>query len=467
MNFVSIEFAVLFTITVGLLFLVKNPLFNKIILLIASCLFYAWWDWRFLFLFLGFTVLNYYMAQSMSAANDTRKRQGLLWSSVALNLVFLGFFKYFNFFVDSLNALTTPLGWQMGTLNIILPLGISFYTFVTIGYVVDIYRDTSRPAKSLLDYAIFILFFPRLVAGPIMRAREFLPQLERGVEINFSNLTEGVQIFLRGLLKKMVVADNVSIMVNQIYQSPSVLSSSTVWLGIFAYSVQILCDFSGYTDMAHGVAKILGFKLPRNFDLPYTAQSVTEFWKRWHISLSSWFRDYVFFPLERKRFKWGGQSVNVLIVFALTGLWHGASWNFVLWGGLHGIYLVLERLLLGKRTAEGPWTSPLAWLRALLVFSLVSITWVPFRSPNWDTTLLIFQKLIFLPTPYSFDWYYVWGALSVPLIVLGGMLARRFKWEWPILAPNDTRLPAFVLFQTLLVFFFTPLNTSPFIYFQF
>jgi alginate O-acetyltransferase complex protein AlgI len=467
MNFVSVEFAIFFAIVVALLLLVKNSLFSRLILLSASCFFYAWWDWRFFLLLASLAVFNFYTAQYLTRTNDPGKRTILLWLSVAVNLVFLGFFKYFNFFVDSLNVFTELLGWRMGTLNIILPLGISFYTFGTISYVVDVHKGSVRPANSLLDYAIFIMFFPRLVSGPIMRAREFFPQLERGVEINPANFVEGVQIFLRGLLKKMVIADNVALMVNQIYASPNVLSSSTVWLGVFAYSVQILCDFSGYTDMARGIAKILGFKLPENFNLPYTAQSVTEFWKRWHISLSSWFRDYVFFPLERRRLKWIGQPLNVLIVFALTGLWHGADWNFVLWGGLHGIYLVLERLLLAKRLAENSWTSLIAWVRALLVFVLVSITWIPFRSPDWNTTILVFKKLLFLGTQYNFEWYYIWAVVMVPIIVIGGMLVRRFKWEWPIFSIQKSYTPAFILFEILVVFFFSPVISSPFIYFKF
>jgi len=433
MNFVSIEFAVFFAVVLTLLLFVRNSLLNRLILLTSSCIFYAWWDWRFLLLLAALTVLNFYLAQYLVKTEDPVSRGKLLWLGVAVNLVFLAFFKYFNFFVDSMNLLTGLFGWRMGALNIILPLGISFYTFGTISYVVDVYKGTSRPTNSILDYAIFIMFFPRLVSGPIMRAREFLPQLKRGIRINLPDLAEGIQIFLRGLLKKMVIADNVAVMVNQIYTSPSVLSTPTVWLGIFAYSIQILCDFSGYTDMAVGIAKVMGFNLPRNFDLPYTAQSVTEFWKRWHISLSSWFRDYVFFPLERKRTKWGGQSLSVLIVFALTGLWHGASWNFVLWGGLHGIYLVLERLLLGKKLAETPWTSFSAWGRATFTFILISLTWIPFRSPDWNTTMLILQKLSFVSTQYQIEWYYVWAIITVPFVLLGGMFWTLDKFNEPCL----------------------------------
>ena len=467
MSFVSVEFAVLFVVVTTLLFLVKNALFRKLILLSASCIFYAWWDWRFLALLATVTVLDFYTSRFLMKMGEPRRRKMLLWLSIVVNLGFLSFFKYFNFFIDSLDVITKLWGWQIDTLDIILPIGISFYSFETISYVIDVYHGTCQPANSLLDYAIFISFFPRLVAGPIMRAREFFFQLERGVQINLDNLIEGVQLFLRGLLKKLVIADNVAIMVDQIYKSPSVLSSATVWLGIFAYSIQIFCDFSGYSDMARGIAKTFGFELPVNFNLPYTSQSITEFWTRWHISLSNWFRDYLFFPLERRRLKWLGQVGNLLIVFFLSGLWHGAGWNFIVWGGLHGVYLALEKIIFGKKLSENAWTSLIAWLRALLVFGLISVTWVPFRSPTLGTTILIFKKLLFVGAQYNFGWYYVWAVIAVPLIVIGGLLARRFEWKWPIPSIRESYTPALILLEFLIVLFFAPTNSSPFIYFQF
>ena len=467
MSFVSLEFAILLVSVLTLLFLIRNRLIQKLILLAASCIFYAWWDWRFLGLLATVTVLDFYISQFLIKTSHQKKRKLLLWTSIAVNLIFLGIFKYFNFFIDTFDALIQPFGWRIDTLNILLPIGISFYTFETISYVVDVYRGIAQPAKSLLDYAIFISFFPRLVAGPIMRAREFLPQLDHGVNINLDNLVEGFQLFMRGLLKKLVVADNVAIMVDQIYRSPSVFSSSTIWLGVFAYSVQILCDFSGYTDMARGVGRMLGFELPRNFDLPYTSQSITEFWQRWHISLSTWLRDYLYIPLGGNRKGNFRTYVNLMITMLLGGLWHGASWNFVLWGGLHGVYLSLERIVFHKKPTESPWNSLLAWARAIFIFGLVSVTWVPFRSPNWETTLLVFRKLLFLGGQYNFQWYYVWALLLVPMIVIGGLLVRRFHWEWPFFSPEKSHTPAFILLEVLVVYYFAPLNSSPFIYFQF
>jgi alginate O-acetyltransferase complex protein AlgI len=287
---VSIEFAVLLLGVLLSLIAFRAASVRKLTLLAASCLFYAYWDWRFLGLLATVTILDYTISRYIVSAPTLRRKRLLLAFSIVSNLGFLFYFKYFNFFLGTLNAALLPLGWQLDTLNIILPIGISFYTFETLSYVIDIYHDLIPPAKSILDYAIFITFFPRLVAGPIMRAQQFLPQLERGLQLNLDNLAAGLQLFMRGLFKKLVIADNLAIFVDQLYAAPGLFSPSTVWLGVFAYSIQILCDFSGYTDMALGIARILGFQLPENFSLPYTAQSITEFWQRWHISLSTWLR---------------------------------------------------------------------------------------------------------------------------------------------------------------------------------
>jgi alginate O-acetyltransferase complex protein AlgI len=300
-----------------------------------------------------------------------------------------------------------------------------------------------------------------------MRATEFLPQLERGIYLDLNNLFDGIQLFLRGMLKKVVVADNLALAVENIYNSPGVFSSPAVWLAVSAYSVQILYDFWGYTDMARGIGKILGIELPVNFNLPYTSQSITEFWTRWHISLSTWFRDYLFFPLERHRSKWLGQAGNTMIVFLLSGLWHGASWNFIIWGGLHGAYLVIERNLPWAKPIQHPWTSYKAWLRAFLIFILLTVTWVPFRSPNWETTLLIFKKLLFIDSQVHIEWYLAWALVAVPFVIIGGWIARRFNWNWPIFPIARSYTLAFILFEILVIYFFAPVNSSPFIYFQF
>jgi alginate O-acetyltransferase complex protein AlgI len=467
MNFISKEFAVLLVSVLIFLYLFKNPLARKLTVLSASCVFYAWWDWRFLGLLATVTLVDYYVSHFLFTAKSEKKRKILLWVSIVTNLGFLGVFKYFNFFTQTLDLLAQTWGWRVGTLNIILPIGISFYTFETLSYVIDVYRRVTLPAKSLLDYAIFITFFPRLVAGPIMRASQFLPQLERGIQLNFPGLVNGAQLFLRGMLKKMVIADNVAVMVDQVFQAPGVFSSPTVWLGVAAYSVQILYDFWGYTDMACGIGKMLGIELPINFNLPYTAQSISEFWTRWHISLSTWLRDYLYISLGGNRRGKVRTYLNLMITMLLGGLWHGASWNFVLWGGLHGLYLAVERMLLGPKIKQHSWHSPIAWARALLVFGLVTLTWVPFRSPNWQTTWIIYQKLFFMGSQYNIEWYYVWALIAIPLVIGGGCLARRFEWKWPILPIQKSYTPAVMLLEILIIFYFSPVASSPFIYFQF
>jgi alginate O-acetyltransferase complex protein AlgI len=469
MTFLSIEFAVFMFALLFLLFVVKNQAARKYILLAGNCFFYAWWDWRLFIVLAIAAVLNYFLGWFIERIDENQKKRTLFWLSIGFNLLVLGYFKYANFFLDNLEVLTGGFGLKFGALNILAPLGISFITFESLSYLIDIYKGAIKPAGSLLDYAVFISFFPRIASGPIIRARNFLPQLEKGIIILPENLFAGFQIFMRGVLKKMVVADNAAIIVDRMYASPSLFSSGTVWLGVLAYSIQILCDFSGYTDMAAGIARMLGFTLPVNFNLPYTAQSITEFWQRWHITLSTWFRDYLFYPLERaRRGKNKGFSyLNLFITMLICGLWHGANWNFIVWGGMLGLYLVIERLLFNNRLTPRPWSSPAAWLRASWIFILVSLTWIPFRSPDWGTTLIILQKLLVFNFPYGFDWYYIGAVIFVPLIFIGGLLASRFKLEWPLLPMDKPSLMAFIFLEILVAFYFSQLYLSPFIYSQF
>lgn len=467
MSFVSLEFLILLSSLLVLLLVFKQPLLRKLFLLAASCVFYAWWDWRFLGVLAVVTVLDYYISQFLVRTENSKKRKMLLLVSIVINLGFLFFFKYFNFFIDTLNLVLGDVGWRIGALKIILPIGISFYTFETLSYVIDVYKRVAKPASSLLDYAIFITFFPRLVAGPIMRATEFLPQLEQGIQLDLNRFFEGMQLFLRGLLKKIVVADNLALVVDQVYGAPAIYSSVTVWMVVCAYSVQILYDFWGYTDMARGLGRMLGIDLPLNFNLPYTAQSITEFWDRWHISLSTWLRDYLYIPLGGNRKGRVRTYINMMVTMLLGGLWHGASWNFIFWGGLHGMYLAIERLVSGSRPSPSPWTSFRAFVKAFIVFVLVTITWVPFRSPNWETTLVVLKKLFFVNIQNGINWYYSWVLLAVPLVIIGGWLARRFEWVWPSFHIHKSYTLAFILLEILIIFFFAPVRLSPFIYFQF
>jgi alginate O-acetyltransferase complex protein AlgI len=468
MSFVSFEFIILFILTFILLVIIKSPTGKKLILLVASCVFYAAWDWRFLGLLALITIVIYLLTQSMVNSNEKRSRKLKLIVNIVFSLCVLFFFKYFNFLIDNVNSVLTLFGWKISSLNIILMLGISFFTFGNLSYVIDIYRGLTTPAKSFLDFAVFVTFFPRLISGPIVRANQFIPQLERGIEINFPNFMIGLQKFIQGLIKKLVVADSLSLFVDQIYNQPASFSSATVWLCVLAYSVQVYFDFSGYIDMAIGVSKILGFDLPANFDFPFTAQSVTEFWRRWNISLSNWFRDYVFIRLEfkRRRVKHFRIQTDLMITFLLVGLWHGANWNFVFWGGLHGMFLIVEHWITKGRHIPTIWKSSRSWLRAFVTYMLVTIAMVFFRSPGIAITQLVLSKLLFL-SPTGINWFYQSAVIFVPLVILGGWIYRSVegKFHLPTLSyPVQFSLMAL---EVLFIYFFASLNISPFIYFQF
>ncbi len=468
MNFISIEFLLFLALLVLVLAFMRNQKAARFVLFTASVIFYAWWDWRLFFLMLAAALANHTLAGLIEKYSGTKKGKRILITGVVANILLLAVFKYADFFLDSFAGLT---GTHLlnGTLRLIVPLGLSFITFENLGYLIDIYHQRVKRTSSLLDYANFMFFFPRVASGPIMRARIFLPQLEAGIKITPERVFLGAQLFLQGLIKKVVVADNAAILANQIFAAPSLHSPGTVWLGVFAFSIQIFHDFSGYTDMATGAAKMIGFDLPPNFNLPYTAQSITEFWQRWHISLSTWFRDYLFYPLERAR-KGKPKALsylNLLTVMLICGLWHGAGWNFVIWGGLLGLYMVIERLFFDMHLQPLPWGSWKAWARAGIVFVILSLTWIPFRSPDWDVTLILVKKLLFFEFQYNFDWYHISALILVPVVFIGGLLMRRFSLAWPVVSYRKTYAAAFILLEILIAFYFAQINMSPFIYSRF
>jgi len=468
MSFVSIEFLLLFTGVIFGLLIFRKHLYKKFIILLASCVFYAYWDWRFLGLIALVTFFDYFISRYLANSESKSARKKMLVLSITLNLSILGIFKYFNFFVDNLNLIFSPFGFEYSGMEIILPVGISFYIFETISYVIDIYRRVAEPADSLLDYAVFVTFFPRLVAGPIMRAAHFLPQIKRQIALNIDNFVNGAHIFAQGLFKKIVVADRLAIMVDQIYASPSIYSSPTVWLAVFSYSIQIYFDFSGYSDMAIGLGKIMGFDLPLNFNLPYVSQSITEFWKRWHISLSTWLRDYLYIPLGGNRKGRARTYLNLLITMLLGGLWHGASWNFVVWGGLHGLYLSLERIFNYEQYVSRFKQSDIsAWIRFLCTFVVISVTWVFFRSPSYATSLVILKKLAFISGETNIVWWY-WPAMIAVFgtLVVGWFIAKRGQQVWALDYRKPQTIP-FLIGEYLFIFVFSISNVSPFIYFQF
>ncbi len=466
MNFVSAEFFLLYFTILLLLGLWRNPLVRKMIILLASCVFYGYWDWRFLGLLIVVTVMDYYISVKIHSSNAHHVRRNWLIISIIANLLILGYFKYYNFFIDTFNAALEPLGWDLPELDIILPVGISFYIFETISYVVDVYKGTARPAHSLLDYAVFITFFPRLVAGPIMRATQFLPQLYRGLQFSRENFFAGAQLFAQGLIKKIVVADSVALLVDAVYGNPGMYSSSTVYLAIFAYSTQIYFDFSGYSDMACGVAKTLGFDLVTNFNFPYISQSITEFWRRWHISLSTWLRDYLYISLGGNRSGRVRTFANLMLTMLIGGLWHGASWNFVFWGGLHGAYLAVERVFGWGTHEDSPRSNLLSLFRVLLTFLLVSVTWIFFRSPSLEVTRIIFNKVLFIESS-GVTWWYAPAVIFSIVVVFGGLIVNTFKITIGKVSVDRSFSMAFLAFEYVFILLFFTKNISPFIYFQF
>jgi len=444
-------------------------------LLAASIYFYASWNTWLAGLIVGSTTADYWIARRMATSESVRLRRTLLAVSIGANLGLLAYFKYANFFLDSLEVGLRAMGAEASfpTLKVILPIGISFYTFEAISYVTEVYRRRVPAEKSLVRLLLFVTFFPHLVAGPIVRPWHFLPQLARPKHWDWMRLHLGLQFFLLGLFKKLAIADRMAMFADPVFADPTSYGSAAVWAAVLAYGVQIYCDFSGYSDMAVGLAHTLGYKLPRNFAFPYSASNVSEFWRRWHISLSTWLRDYLFIPLggSRTTSRWQ-TSRNLLVTMTLGGLWHGASVTFVAWGFAHGCLLILHRRLQDV-AARSPTLarvlgSPLGVaIATVTTFACVSLAWVPFRAPSFEVAQEIFQRL-FVPH----------AGRSIPisrqvLILLGGVvvlehLAGRLQL-WRRLEP---RLPPAVLgvgyaTAAAVALLLAPDASKAFIYFQF
>jgi alginate O-acetyltransferase complex protein AlgI len=443
---------------------------QNIWLLIASYAFYAFWDWRFLGLILASTFIDYSAGRIIHRARVRRHptlRRVALWMSLSGNLLILCFFKYFNFFVESVQAVLGAAGYDppISMLHIILPVGISFYTFQTMSYTIEVYRGGVKPTRNLLDFALFVAFFPQLIAGPIERATSLLPQIQRRRFVQLHDLEQGVFLLLVGLFRKVVIADTAGLLVDEYFARPAEHLSIPLWCGLVLYSIQIYNDFAGYSDMARGAARLLGFTLIRNFRHPYFALNPSDFWRRWHISLSQWLRDYLYIPLGGSRHGWVRTKLNLMITMLLGGLWHGASWNFVLWGGLHGLYLVVHHHLAPRTDAEPPLPSWRAAAQIALTFTLVTFTWLFFRSPDYGTTIVYLQGLLAFGLGGA-------GAV-VPVLVLGGLMlavdlpqaAEDDEYallRWPVAARTAVASAGLFLFLMS-----GDARNEPFIYFQF
>ncbi|CDF80237.1 membrane bound O-acyl transferase MBOAT family protein [Formosa agariphila KMM 3901] len=355
MLFNSLDFAVFLPIVFILYWFVCNTKLSiqNIFIVVASYIFYAWWDWRFLSLIFFSTAVDYSIGIALSKQQDNFKRKILLWASVAVNLGLLGFFKYYNFFLENFVLAFTLFGADLryNSLNIILPVGISFYTFQTLSYTIDIYRKQLESTKNFVSFMAFVSFFPQLVAGPIERARDLLPQFEVERKFNFDKAVDGLKQVLWGLFKKMVIADNCAIFVDEFFGNHEVYSGSTLLIGAFFFTIQIYCDFSGYSDIAIGVSRLFGFNLSKNFAFPYFSKNIGEFWRRWHISLTTWYRDYFYIPMGGSRGTKLFQIRNTILIFLVIGLWHGAAWKFIVYGFINALHF-LPLIIWGRKKSK-------------------------------------------------------------------------------------------------------------------
>ncbi|TXE17112.1 MBOAT family protein [Psychroserpens burtonensis] len=392
MLFNSIDFAIFLPIVFLMYWFVtnKNLKLQNVLIVSSSYLFYGWWDWRFLSLIAFSTLIDYTIGLYLGRTSNTTKRKALLWISISVNLGFLGFFKYYNFFLDNFITAFSFFGTALSarSLSIVLPVGISFYTFQTLSYSIDVYRKKLEPTRDFVAFAAFVSFFPQLVAGPIERATNLLPQFYKKRIFNYTKAVDGLRQILWGLFKKMVIADNCAVFVNSIFDNHQDYSGSTLVLGAIFFAFQIYGDFSGYSDIAIGTARLFGFNLKQNFAFPYFSRDIAEFWRRWHISLSTWFRDYLYIPLGGSRVSKSKVIRNVFIIFIVSGFWHGANWTFIVWGTLNALYF-LPLLLAHKNrhhievvAYDKKWPSIQSFLSMILTFGLTTFAWIFFRAEN-------------------------------------------------------------------------------------
>lgn len=404
MLFNSIEFLIFMPITFFLYWFVtrSNLRLQNLLVLAASYVFYGYWDWRFLSLIIFSTIVDFFIGRQLAKTDVRVRRKALLWVSLLVNIGFLGIFKYYNFFIDNFITAFSFLGANLEarTLNIVLPVGISFYTFQTLSYTIDVYKRNIKPERDFISFAAFVSFFPQLVAGPIERASNLLPQFNKQRKFDLSDATDGMRQILWGFIKKVVIADNCAIFANEAFNQSGDMNGSSLALGVFFFTFQIYGDFSGYSDIAIGTARLFGFKLMRNFAFPYFSRDIAEFWRRWHISLSSWFRDYLYIPLGGSRVKLSKRIRNTFIIFIVSGFWHGANWTFIFWGALNALFFL--PLLLSKTNrvnigtvAQDRMLPTLNELRMMLsTFVLTMIAWVFFRADNVKHAIGVLREIM-------------------------------------------------------------------------
>tara|TARA_B100000519_G_scaffold180719_1_gene172495 strand:- start:258 stop:1688 length:1431 start_codon:yes stop_codon:yes gene_type:complete len=452
----------------------KNLRVQNLLLLISSYVFYGWWDWRFLSLIFLSTVVDYFVGLKIYDSSDKKARKSYLWISILFNLGILGFFKYFNFFIDSWIDLLGAIGYEQKstwTLNVILPVGISFYTFQTMSYSLDIYFKKLKPTKDFISFASFVSFFPQLVAGPIERASNLLPQILNSRVFEYKQGVQGLRLILYGMFKKVVIADSLSWRVDSVFNNYQNLDGGVLLLGLIYFSFQIYCDFSGYSDIAIGTSKLFGFELMSNFKFPYFSRDIGEFWRRWHISLSTWFRDYLYIPLGGSK---GGKWLsirNIFIIFIVSGFWHGANWTFIMWGLIHAM-LYIPLFLRGKNrqyttaiVAEGKWLPSFKELFQMgSTFFFTMIAWVFFRSEDISSAIDYLLRMIIeirLPSDNR------GGIFSISIVLFFDWVFRNHKKDLFTIRTFTLRFLLYLILSFSVVLNFYNGNDNEFIYFQF
>ncbi|MGC1307722.1 MAG: MBOAT family O-acyltransferase [Phormidesmis sp.] len=484
MIFTEFRFFLFFALVFAIYWALRSNGWRKAWILACSYAFYGAWDWRFLSLIVGSTLVDYVVGLKLARhENNPQIKRNWLMLSLCVNLGALAFFKYANFFADSAVGFFGWIGLPVNsvTLGIVLPVGISFYTFQTLSYSLDIYAGRLQPRESLLDLATFVAFFPQLVAGPIVRATDFLPQLDRSRSFSQVNVRACLTLFMVGFFKKACVSDNLAPIVDRYFSAPAAYDALSSWIGVLGYTVQIYCDFSGYSDMAIACAGLLGYELCLNFDFPYFASSITDFWRRWHISLSTWLKDYLYIPLGGNR---GGKWFtyrNLMLTMVLGGLWHGAAWTFVVWGALHGGALIAHREWREQREwrtsasierANGavagklPTAKKMTFWGVLATFYWVCITWIFFRATSFAAAMTVLKSFVLLRSP---------GTQQLSVDILGFLvLLAALHWltAQQVWTQFVAKLPTQIFavgygFATAIVLTLMPVGYSAFIYFQF
>lgn len=483
MLFNSLDFAIFLPIVFLLYWFVaqKNLKLQNALIVLASYVFYGWWDWRFLSLIIFSTVVDYLVGQKLRVEEKQSKRKVLLWTSILVNLGFLGFFKYYNFFLENFVDAFSLFGMQINanSLNIILPVGISFYTFQTLSYTIDVYKKKLEPTKDFIAFSAFVCFFPQLVAGPIERATNLLPQFYKKRTFEYHKAVDGMRQILWGLFKKVVIADNCAEFANQIFNNSADMNGSTLVLGAIFFTFQIYGDFSGYSDIAIGTSRLFGFDLKQNFATPYFSRDIAEFWRRWHISLSTWFRDYLYIPLGGSRGGTWMKVRNTFAIFLVSGFWHGANWTFIIWGALNAIYFLPLLLTNNNRknlgvVAEGKLLPSFRELFAMLTtFILTVFAWIFFRAENLNHAFNyiggIFSESIFSIPLFGgrMDAFITMILIIIFLFVEWVGRSGKYATEH-LLNSNNIYIRVFIYFIIInMILYYTKNGSQSFIYFQF